>query len=198
MRPRYAFLLLPLTFTMALGCRTKDVPPDVSDLLADLQGADAERRGRASLELIRMGEPAAPLLAGLLASEDPELRARAATTLWGMGEKGRAAVPALAAALSDPDPELRISVAMALGNMGPAAAEAVPALTNLLYDPNRSVKQAAVKALGAIGPPARSALPVLNRILRRSSWPEAEEAVLKIRGAAGKASEQEPPTSATG
>jgi HEAT repeat protein len=195
---RRSLALLLSILTVGVACRSREVPPNVSNLMADLQGADAERRGRASLELIRMGEPAAPLLAGLLASEDPELRARAATTLWGMGEKGRAAVPALAAALSDPDPELRISVAMALGNMGQAAAEAVPALTNLLYDPNRSVKQAAVKALGAIGPPARSALPVLNRILRRSSWPEAEEAVLKIRGATGKASEQEPPTSANG
>jgi len=39
-----------------------------------------------------------------------------------------------------------------------------------------------VKALGAIGPGARGALPALTRALRRGSWPEAQEAVRRIRG----------------
>jgi hypothetical protein len=38
-----------------------------------------------------------------------------------------------------------------------------------------------VKALAAIGPPAQDALPALLRVLRRGSWPEAEEAVRRIR-----------------
>ena len=46
------------------------------------------------------------------------------------------------------------------------------------------MRQAAVKALGAIGPPAKGALPALTRVLRRGSWPEAEEAVRSIRGLA--------------
>jgi hypothetical protein len=44
------------------------------------------------------------------------------------------------------------------------------------------VRQAAVKALGAIGPAAKPALPTLTWALRRGSWPEAEEAVRRIRG----------------
>jgi hypothetical protein len=39
-----------------------------------------------------------------------------------------------------------------------------------------------VKALGAVGPGAKAALPALTRALRRGSWPEAEEAVRRIRG----------------
>ena len=41
-----------------------------------------------------------------------------------------------------------------------------------------------MKALGSIGPPASSALPALLRVLRRGSWPEAEEAVRQIQGLA--------------
>jgi hypothetical protein len=44
------------------------------------------------------------------------------------------------------------------------------------------VRQAAVKALGAIGPPAAAAVPTLTRMLRKGSWPEAEEAIRRIRG----------------
>jgi HEAT repeat protein len=71
---------------------------------------------------------------------------------------------------------------MALQNMGEAAAPAVPALTKAITDRELSVRQASVKALGAIGPPAKGALPALTRVLRRGSWPEAEEAVRRIRG----------------
>jgi hypothetical protein len=51
-----------------------------------------------------------------------------------------------------------------------------------------------VKALGAIGPGAHAALPALSRILRRSSWPEAEEAILKIRGMERAAGDIQPAT----
>ncbi len=58
----------------------------------------------------------------------------------------------------------------------------MPALAQALGDREPGVRQAAVKALGAIGPEARAALPTLIRALRRGSWPEAEEAVRRIRG----------------
>ena len=98
-----------------------------------------------------------------------------------MGERGRAAVPELAATLADPDAELRMAAAMALQNMGSAAAPA-RGLAKAISDRDVRVRQAAVKALGAIGPPAAAALPALTRVLRRGSWPEAEEAVRRIRG----------------
>jgi HEAT repeat protein len=99
-----------------------------------------------------------------------------------MGAKGRAAAPFLAEALTDPDPSMRTAAAMALENMGPQAGEAMPALVKALSDSDNRVRQASVKALGAIGPAATPAIPVLTRALKKGSWPEAEEAILKIRG----------------
>jgi HEAT repeat protein len=175
--------LLVVAVALALpGCRKKETPPDPSRLLADLRSPDAEKSGRARLELIRMGEPAVPGVVAMLRSGTPAERIAAANTLWGMGARARAAAGDLAATLDDPDADLRVSAAMALENMGPAAEPAVPALTKAVRDREMRVRQAAVKALGAIGPAAKPALPALTRALRRGSWPEAEEAVRRIRG----------------
>jgi len=164
------------------ACRTKEDKTDVPRLLAELQGGDPQASGQARLKLLKLGEPAVPALAEMLRSGTPAERVTAANTLWGMGRRARAAVPDLAATLADPDAELRVAAAMALENMGDAAAPAVPALTKAITDRDKKVRQAAVKALGAIGPLATAALPVLTRALRRQSWPEAEEAVRRIRG----------------
>jgi HEAT repeat protein len=164
------------------GCRKKDVPPDPQQLLVELRSPDAAKSGRARLLLITMGEPAVPAVTGLLRSGTPAERTLAANTLWGMGARAKAAVPDLVEALGDPDSSLRVAAAMALENMGPAAADAVPALTKAIGAREPAVRQAAVKALGAIGPAAEAALPTLTRALRRGSWPEAEEAVRRIRG----------------
>jgi HEAT repeat protein len=174
--------LLAVLLVASSGCRAKEKTPDPNALVSDLRGSDAEKSGRARLELITLGEPAVPAVADLLRSGTPGERIVAANTLWGMGGRARAAVPDLAAALADPDPALRVAAAMALENMGPAAAPAVPMLTKALVEHETAVRQAAVKALGAIGPAARDALPTLTRLLRRGSWLEGEEAVRRIRG----------------
>ena len=175
--------LLAVALAIALpSCRKKETPPDPNRLLAQLGSPDREKSGQARLELIRLGEPAVPALAGLLRSGTPAEKIAAANTLWGMGVRARAAAPDLAATLDDPDPDLRVAAAMALENMGPAAEPAVPSLAKAVRDRDTRVRQAAVKALGAIGPAAKAALPTLTRALRRGSWPEAEEAVRRIRG----------------
>jgi HEAT repeat protein len=175
--------LLAVGLALALpGCRKKEAPPDPGRLVADLRSPDAEKSGRARLELIRLGEPAVPAVVGMLRSGTPAERIAAANTLWGMGPRARAAAGDLAAALGDPDAGLRVSAAMALENMGPAAEPAVPSLAKAVRDRDTRVRQAAVKALAAIGPAAKPALPALTRALRRGSWPEAEEAVRRIRG----------------
>ena len=174
--------LLALLLVALPGCRKKETAPDPGQLIADLRGPDAEKSGRARLQLITLGEPAVPALAEMLRSGTPAERMAAANTLWGIGVRARAAGGDLAVALADPDPALRVAAAMALQNMGAAAVAAVPALTKALGDREPGVRQAAVKALGAIGPKARAALPALTRALRRGSWPEAEEAVRRIRG----------------
>lgn len=164
------------------GCRAKEKPPEPGQLVAELRGPDAEKSGRARLQLITLGEAAVPAVTELLRSGSPAERIIAANTLWGMGARAQAAVPELVAALADPDPTLRMAAAMALENMGAAAEAAVPALAKALGDREPGVRQAAVKALGAMGPAARGALPTLTRALRRGSWPEAQEAVRRIRG----------------
>jgi HEAT repeat protein len=166
------------------GCRKKEAAPDPNQLIAELRGSDPEKRGRARLLLLTMGEPAVPGLVEMLRSGTDAERVAAVNTLWGMGARARAAVPDLADALAEQDPALRVAAAMALESMGPAAEGAVAALSRALGDRDAGVRQAAVKALGAIGPAARPALPALTRALRRASWPEAEEAVRRIRGLA--------------
>ena len=179
---RKCLALLLTSLTLFAACRAKEAKPDITGLVAALQSGDAEKSGRANLELIRLGEPAVPGLTEMLKDPDPRVRGLAASTFWGMGGKARAAVPALAEALSDPDPSFRTQIAMALENMGPDAKDAVPALIRALSDPDRGVRQASVKALGRIGPAARAAVPALSRALKKGSWPEAQEAILLING----------------
>ena len=181
-KPLAVVASLALAVVLLPGCRKKEAAPDPSQLVADLRGPDAAKSGRARLQLITLGEPAVPALAEMLRSGTPAERIAATNTLWGMGARARAAAGDLAVALADADPTLRVAAAMALQNMGAAGADAVPALAKALSDPKPGVRQAAVKALGAIGPEARAALPTLTRALRRASWPEAEEAVRRIRG----------------
>jgi hypothetical protein len=182
-RPTVSALLL-FALASTLACGRGDAPPDPAALVADLTSADEQKSGDARLALISLGEAATPALVELLQNGAPRERVLAATTLWGMGARGAAAVPALAAALGDDDPELRVASAMALENMGPAAREAALALAGALDDSQQSVRQAAVKALGAMGPAASPALPALEAAIQRESWPEAEEAVRRIRGGA--------------
>lgn len=168
----------------AAGCRPKAKEPALEELLAALAGPDEQKSGEARLALITLGEPAASGLAGLLASADPRVRVRAASTLWMLGDRARATAPALAKALSDADVEVRRAAAMALGNMGAHAAPALDALAKALGDSDGSVRQYAAKALGAIGPPAAAALPALEALARTDALrATAEEAIDRIRRA---------------
>ena len=173
-------LFVGLAFLVA--CRGKTPGPDIAALIADLRSPDQEVSGKANLTLIRVGEPAVPALVELLKSEDARLRARAATTLWGMGSKGKAGVPALALALADPDLDVRLASAMALEGMGPDTKEAMPALVRALKDREGRVRQWAAKALGKIGPAAKDALPALVEASKYDPIrPAAEEAIGQIR-----------------
>lgn len=171
----------PLLLALA-SCGRGEREPEVAGLLDQLRSTEPRTSGRARLELITLGQPAVPALAAMLRSDDPRDQLLAATTLWGMGARARGAVPELAASLVAADPQLRLTAAMALESMGPEARDAVPALVRALADRDGRVRQAAVKALGAIGKDASAALPALEARLRRGHWPEAEEAVLRIRG----------------
>jgi HEAT repeat protein len=173
---------LLVALALLVACRGKKPGPDIGALIADLKSPDQEVSGPANLTLIRVGEPAVPALVELLKDKDARLRARAATTLWGMGSKGKAGVPALALALADPDLDVRLASAMALEGMGPDTKEAMPALVRALKDREGRVRQWAAKALGKIGPAAKDALPALVEASKYDPIrPAAEEAISQIR-----------------
>ena len=96
MRRAFSFAIALALITTGGACRSPRTP-DVRALVADLEGADADKSGKARLRLIEIGEPAAPILAERLQTGDTAAKQAAATALWGMGSKGRGAVPALAA-----------------------------------------------------------------------------------------------------
>jgi HEAT repeat protein len=182
---RWSALALVTFCGLLPACGGGDRHPDPAALVADLTSGDQKKSGEARLALISLGEPAAPALVTLLKSGGDADQLLAATTLWGMGARAASAAPALGECLSDPVADLRVTCAMALENMGPAGHAAVPALAGAVRDPEQAVRQAAVKALGAIGPAASPALPALDKAVKRESWPEAEEAILRIRGGGG-------------
>jgi len=173
---------------MALGCllascTQKPKEPDVAQLLADLASADPERSGQANLTIVAKGELAVPGLIEMLGSPDAKLRARAATTLWGLGPDARGALGALTQALRDSDVDVRRAAATALGDIGPSAAPAVPGLIGALKDSDMAVRHLAAKALGSIGPPARAALPALDETARLEGLRQAaEDARRRIQG----------------
>jgi HEAT repeat protein len=181
-RHRAAAVAACLALAVTGGCKRKPKAPDVPALIADLQSDDADKKGKASLKLIEVGEPAGPALAEMLRSGTPAHRLTAASTLFGMGPKGRAAVPALADALGDADLDLRVAAAMALESIGPDAAPAIPALVKALKDKEGIVRQRAVIALGNIGPAASDAIPAL---VEAGKWDpvrgHVDEAIAKIR-----------------
>jgi HEAT repeat protein len=167
---------------VAAACRRHEKPPDPAVLLQALKDPRQDVSGPATLAVIRLGEPAVPGLIELLSDPDPRLRAKAASTLWGMGDRGKTAVPALCTALGDSESTVRVGSAMALENMGPAAADAVPALVTALGHPDGDVRVWAAKALGKIGPQARPALPALKRAARHELVREAaEESIRQIQ-----------------
>src|SRR5262245_15690188 len=101
-----------------LSCRRQPKLPDPAQLVADLASSDSEKSGKASLTILGHGDLAVPRLIEMLENPEPKLRARAATTLWGLGANAKAAAPALGKALVDPEVDVRRAAATALGNMG--------------------------------------------------------------------------------
>ena len=179
MRCRIPLLAAVVMLGSSCGPRTPEV--DYSTLIKKLSSNDELVRGKATTDLITIGEPAVPAIVPLLSDPEARIRRTAATTLWGMGVKARQAVPQLAAALSDSDASVRASAAMALGSIGPEARNAVPALIGALRDRDGNVRLWAVKALGEIGPAAEGAVPALKRMAKDEFLgPAIEETIRKL------------------
>jgi HEAT repeat protein len=176
------FIFIATSLAMSVSsCRRRDRSPEIAALVKALRSTDEDKQGKATADLVKIGEPAVPAVLPLLTDPDPRIRRTAATTLWGLEAKSRGAVSHLAKALSDEDASVRASVAMALSAIGPEAENAVPALIRTLHDRDSNVQLWAVKALGAIGPAAETALPDLESLLKDEFLGRAAtEAVRKI------------------
>ena len=90
------------------------------------------------------GAPAIPVLAALLARDDPWLRINAAFALGELGPAAVVAVPALAALLDDPHQQVVRQALDALGAIGHGLEAALPAVERLLTDSNPAWQEAQV------------------------------------------------------
>jgi HEAT repeat protein len=92
-------------------------------------GRDVRKAAQRALDAIEKAcrnfdEETLPELIAELGSEEPSVRASAATELAEHGPRAKAAVPALIKVLDDPDPELRWAASAALDALG--APQAIP------------------------------------------------------------------------
>lgn len=118
-------------------------------LLKALGDPDPTVRFLAAHTLARLGGPAAPDVARLLASTDERIRVAASLCLSRMG---RNAVPALAGLLNRDDPPVQAKAAWLLGAMGPEAMPAVPALIRALQTRDMRLIHVLAETLDLIGP----------------------------------------------
>jgi HEAT repeat protein len=109
-----------------------------------------ERRHRAFAELVRIGDPAVPVLLELFKRDKIPYTGDALNALAALGPKAAAAAPELAALLADE--RFTARVALILVRMGPAAAPALPQLKQALGRGPVHVRRLAADALLAIGP----------------------------------------------
>lgn len=107
---------------------------------ADL--AQSPRAVRASEELAKVGEPAAPLLVALFAAKDPAVADSAGRILAKIGEK---AVPALGEAANAQDPKTRRWAVLSFSWMSPPREES--RVLEALRDADWTVRGAAAQAL---------------------------------------------------
>ena len=148
----------------------------------------------AETALRKIGAPAVPALIKAIASEDAEIREKAARILGGFGELGVAAAPALIKALQDKEKEVRLVAAKALWSITKTADQVVPVLVDLLQDEGaadadssetrRRYLQTVIEALWRIGPPAVAAVPALAAKAKdknRSVSEAAQSAIKEIQ-----------------
>ncbi len=144
------------------GDRRSGVQALVEVLEEDAEGtvrvAAAEALGRLGEQAERAERP----LLGVLAVEDPALRAAAVEALGGIGVDSRAAAQAVCARLEDDaSVDVRRAAALALGRMPGAGDEALDVLRAALADPEPAVAAGAALGLAHLGDAATADVPRL-------------------------------------
>jgi HEAT repeat protein len=149
----------------AVGELAPDVPGAVPALVKQFPDRDAIR---AVARFKAAGAAAVPQLVVLLKSENVDTRRQAVRALGKIGEPARPhAAEIVALTDSDPEPGVQEQAAEALGDIGPlVAAEAIPALVRALKHHDEKVRGDAVRALGQMGPAAKGVLAEVKAILK--------------------------------
>ena len=135
-----------------------------TQLIKRLSDENQEIRVSAADALVKIGEPAVPMLIEVLKGQNQETRYEA---VYVLGEIGRPAMPALIEALADEEWEVRYSANEALSRIGEPA---VPALKKALANADDGVRSWAAWGLGVIGEPAKTAVPMLIQALSDEHW----------------------------
>lgn len=131
-----------------------DVPGVTKPLLAALSDESPFVRANAATALcFRPGheDQVVPVLAALLASDDPHLRELAAMNLSNFGPEAAGSVPHLTQALERAPPDALRPIVELLGRIGPAAEPARPKLQQIAFEQEGDTREAATAALELIG-----------------------------------------------
>ena len=139
------------------------------------KGTDAERYEAAEFLRLYKYPEAVALLSQTLKDPSPNVRVRAALSLYEMKEVARPAIPALLEALKDQDAYVRINAGATLMNLDVPENQVLPAIEELLNHPDPSIQVAAVHFLQG-NVPFEQLMPVLSSALRTSDPKVREEA----------------------
>lgn len=123
----------------------------INKLLKKLATGSENDRVTATQKLIKIGEPALPILTEALENESAMMRVSLLHILWNIGDKG--AAKAIMKRLKDEDAQVRSRAAIALGLMHGLTGnkEVIDSLIETLKDADEEVRANALMALGSIG-----------------------------------------------
>jgi HEAT repeat protein len=163
-RSSYRFYLIEALG--GIGPSAKPAAPALYRLLADLLSDGGKATDLATplnLALIRIGEPAVPLLIERLAHRDSNVRLAAAALLGQLGPAAKPAIEKLSEIVKDhqlPD-NLRQRAAIAFSRIDPDSPPVLPALIEAIGQQPNEV----IAALRDLGPRAIAAMPHLIKLL---------------------------------
>lgn len=146
-------LLLLCTLYASTPLAAKQI--DVSGLLRAAQEASTHQRYVAIDDLGERAEGAAevvPVLVGLLADDDVQIRWRSARSLGDFGSLSAVAVPKLRGMLENDKPIVKMHAAAALGRIGDSSEPTLQALLKLVTHEDARVARVAIAALRNLKP----------------------------------------------
>src|SRR5262245_44994643 len=162
---RASVFVCPL-LVLAIASSATAQAPDIAKLAAGLSAAKPADRYAAADALADLGiagQAATTQLVAALASNDPELKWRAARAL-GTGGNAAAVAP-LRKAAADENPAVRAQAIFALGRLSANDQPTIEAIVGRLTDKEVTVRRASVRALQMIKPDRKVSIPLVVKLL---------------------------------